>query len=245
MQTAILIQHCQSHHHVNQQARLWPDFRNGLTELGRHQALCIAKRLDDEVDGQPCRVYSSPMRRAAETAEIICEELAMTPQPVHDLHEYLGRFALERTEDGEEWPMDNSNWSLFDWRPFPNAETWREFYGRVAEAMDGVTEQHSDEEIAIFCVHGGTLSNIVVWWLDIPLDVLPERTCFSATPGSLSVLSRNRYGNPIIERLNDRAHLPYDNQRRIMPNRVAGGFSPPAPTPPGMRVRASTNDSHH
>lgn len=73
--------------------------------------------------------------------------------------------------------------------------------------MDGVTEQHPDGGLAIFIVHGGTLSNIIVWWLGIPLDVLPERTCFSATPGSLSILKRNGYGNAVVERLNDRAHL--------------------------------------
>jgi len=132
------------------------------------------------------------MKRAAETAEIISAELDVTPQIVGDLHENNGRFALERSEDGQEWTVDRSNWSLFDWRPFPEGETWREFYTRVAAAMDGVAEQHSDREVAIFSVHGGTLSNIVVWWLGIPLDVLPERTCFSATPGSLSVLKKNR-----------------------------------------------------
>jgi broad specificity phosphatase PhoE len=147
------------------------------------------------------------MRRAAETASIVSEELGVDLQIVHDLHEYCGRFALERTEDGKEWAVDNSNWSLFDWRPIPEAETWREFHARVATAMDGVTERHPDGELAIFIVHGGTLSNIVVWWLGIPLDVLPERTCFSATPGSLSTLNKDEHGNALVERLNDRGHL--------------------------------------
>ena len=167
----------------------------------------MAQRLRDEVDGRLCKLYASPMKCAAETAEIISTELDVTPHTVHDLHENNGRFALERSEDGPEWTIDRSNWSLFDWRPFPEGETWREFYTRVAAAMDGVTEQHPEGELAIFSVPGGTLSNIVVWWLGIPLDVLPERTCFSATPGSLSVLKKNRHGNPAIGQLNDRAHL--------------------------------------
>jgi 2,3-bisphosphoglycerate-dependent phosphoglycerate mutase len=207
LQDAIFVQHCQSHHHVDPQARLWPDYRNGLTEFGQRQAQRVAQRLHDEVDGQPCKLYTSPMRRAAETAEIVSLELDVTPQMVHDLHENNGRFALERSESGPEWTIDRSNWSLFDWRPFPEGETWREFHTRVAAAMDWVAEQHPEGELAIFSVHGGTLSNIVVWWLGIPLEVLPERTCFSATPGSLSVLKKNRHGNPVIERLNDRAHL--------------------------------------
>ncbi len=147
------------------------------------------------------------MKRAAETSEIIGAEIGAIPQIVPDLHEINGRFALERTEDGQEWVVDRSNWSLFDWRPFPEAETWREFYTRVAAAMERVAGRHSDEELAIFSIHGGTLSNIVVWWLGIPLDVLPERTSFSATPGSLSVLNKNQHGNPVIGCLNDRSHL--------------------------------------
>ena len=207
MQTAILVQHCQSHHHVDSRARLWPDVRNGLTELGQRQALCVAERLRDEAAGRTIHLYTSPMRRAAETAEIVAANLGATPETVHNLHEYLGRFALERTEDGEEWPVNDPNGSLFDSRPFPEGETWREFHARVAAAMDAVAERHPESDAAIFCVHGGTLSNIVVWWLGIPLDALPERTCFSASPGSLSILGKSRYGNPVVERLNDRAHL--------------------------------------
>ena len=207
MDLLLLVQHCQSHHHVDPQARLWPDFRNGLTEFGQRQAECVARRLRDEFDGRPCRVYASPMKRASETAEIVSVELGVSPQVVHDLHEYLGRFALERTEDGEDWPIDRSNWSLFDWRPFPEGETWREFYARVAAAMECIAQEHDEDSLPVLVVHGGTLSNIVVWWLGLPLDALPERTCFSASPGSLSVLAKNECGNPVIERLNDRGHL--------------------------------------
>ena len=91
--------------------------------------------------------------------------------------------------------------------PEAAAETWREFHARVVAAMDDVAQQAGDEALSILVVHGGTLSNIVLWWLALPLDALPERTCFAATPGSLSVLETNRFGNHVIERLNDRAHL--------------------------------------
>jgi probable phosphoglycerate mutase len=207
METLYLVQHGQSQHHVNPEARLWPDPRNGLTDLGRDQARRVAVRLSQEVEHQPVPVYTSPMQRAAETAGIIAGTLQTTLQTMHDLHEFNGRFALERTENGGRWPIDKSDWSLFDWRPFPEAETWREFFTRVAEAMDRISTEFEEEPRCICVVHGGTLSNIIVWWLDIPLDDLPERTCFAASPGSLSVLKRNRYGNPVLECLNDRAHL--------------------------------------
>lgn len=208
MDVVYLVQHCQSHHHLDRDARLWPDVRNGLTDLGKRQAERLAERLHGEIGERPVRVYTSPMQRASETAGIIGERLGASPERVYDLHENNGRFAMERTGDGVEWKVeDMTGWSLFDWRPFPEAETWREFYSRVVTAMDGIMQRHDGGAAPVFVVHGGTLSNIVVWWLRLPLDFLPERTCFTASPASLSVLHRNSHGNPVVERLNDRAHL--------------------------------------
>jgi len=163
------------------------------------------------------------MQRAVETATIINGKLEAPLETVHELHEYNGRFALERSEDGQEWTIDRSNWSLFDWRPFPEAETWREFYARVATAMERMAQEHNENGLPVLVVHGGTLSNIVVWWLGLPLDALAERTCFSASPGSVSILNRNQYGKPVIERLNDRAHLATLCQKKPMPNKRIQG----------------------
>ncbi|MHC4715919.1 MAG: histidine phosphatase family protein [Planctomycetota bacterium] len=207
MKTVFLVQHAQSQHHVNRQARLWPDVRNGLTEHGQRQAEALAARLRADIGERPCQVYASPMQRAAETAGIVARQLDVTPVSVHDLHEYNGRFAMERTSDGRERAVDESAWSLFDQRPFPEAETWREFHARVAAAMDELKPRVHDDSLPVLVVHGGTLSNIVLWWLGLPLDALPERTSFAASPGSLSVLETNRFGKPVVERLNDRAHL--------------------------------------
>jgi len=152
MQVVILVQHSQAYHHVLPEAKLWPDIRNGLTSKGQRQAQCAATRLRQEVAGRPCQVYTSAMRRATETAEILARELRVTAQPVPDLHEFNGRFAMERTGNSEEWTIDNSNWSLFDWRPFPEAETWREFHTRVAAAMDRLAGTCSDTTLPILVV---------------------------------------------------------------------------------------------
>ncbi len=207
MKTLVVVQHCQSQHHVNRQADRWPDCRNGLTDQGQRQALCVGERLRVGLAGHSCRIYSSCMQRATETAAIISRCLGTEMRPVGDLHEWNGRFAMERTEDGPEWVVDNRNWSLFDWRPFAQAETWREFCGRTCAAMDRVVQDHPSECVAIVVTHGGTASNIVAWWLRLPLDVLPERTPFAGLPGGISVLAENAFGKPVIRRLNDTAHL--------------------------------------
>ena len=48
------------------------------------------------------------MQRAMETAKRIGTELGVTQQTVSALHEYCGRLAMERTEDGKEWTVDES-----------------------------------------------------------------------------------------------------------------------------------------
>ena len=207
MQAILLVQHCQSHHHVDRAARLWPDRKNGLTDLGRHQAEAVAVRLHRAFVDSPCRIYSSDMQRTVETAKIIAAKFGETSTPFPEFREWNGRFAVERDEDGEEWEIDETNFSLFDWRPFPKAETWREFHARVSARMEKLAKNHIPEQIPILVVHGGTLSNIVTCWLSLELDSLPERTPFSATPGSITILLKNRHGNPLIERLNDRTHL--------------------------------------
>ena len=207
MKKLILIQHCQSSHHVDPKARLWPDRLNGLTKLGQRQAQCVAVRLCELVGEQRCQIYASAMQRAVETAEIVGSELNAEPLVVRGLHEFNGRFAMEREGNGQEWIVNHSNWSLFDWRPFPEAETWREFHARVCRAMEQIEESQDAECLPVVVLHGGSLSNAVVWWLRLPLDVLPERTPFAASAGSISVLQKNDFGNPVVERLNDTIHL--------------------------------------
>jgi len=210
MKSLFLIQHCQSHHHVNHEAKFWPDVRNGLTDLGQRQAELVAARLREMIGDSPSRIYTSKMQRSVETAEILGHEFGVDPQAIDGLHENNGHFAMERNENGEGWQIDRSNWSLFDWRPFPEAETWREFHARVCAAMNEIEDMHPDGAIPIVVLHGGSLSNAVVWWLRLELDAMPERTCFAAQPASISVLAKTKFGNPVIERLNDTSHLPED-----------------------------------
>lgn len=210
MKQIILVQHCQSHHHVNRDARLWPDFKNGLTDFGIRQAESIASRLCATFESETIHLYSSDMRRATETADQISNQFQIDTTIVPELRECNGRFAVERKENGEEWKIDKSNWSLFDWRPFEGAETWREFHQRVIEGMERIDSEVPKDDVAILVVHGGSLNNVVVWWLGLELDHLNERTPFSALPASITILNKNREGKNSLIRLGDIAHLYAD-----------------------------------
>ena len=206
MNRLILIQHCQSEHHVNGLCGGWTD--TPLTELGRSQAAAIAARLANDLVDTPCRLYSSDLKRAAETAEILGRELDLVPQFMPGLRECNGGSATGKTR---QWARENTSpdlaQCLFDCHPWPDAESWREFYSRVASCMARLSDEHDEELLPIIVTHGGALLNIVVWWLGIPLDDLPERTPFTASPGSISILKANRPHSIAIERLNDVSHL--------------------------------------
>ena len=205
MKSLILIQHCQSEHHVNNMTGGWTD--TPLTELGRRQANCLGTRLKNEIGQIPCRIYSSDLKRAFQTAEIVGEALGIVPISVPGLREFNAGIATGKTEEWAAQHVNKENWSLFDWRGFPGGETWREFYSRASNCMADLVKTHDEEYLPILVTHGGTTSCIVAWWLGLELDVLPERTPFTGVPASISVLRRNQHGNHVIERLNDQVHL--------------------------------------
>lgn len=92
---------------------------------------------------------------------------------------------------------------LCDWRPYPQAETWREFHARVAGCMERLT---LDPTPLLLVTHGGTIIRIVSWWLGLETE-LWTRVAFGIAPASLSVLRINRWQEHTLERLNDTAHL--------------------------------------
>jgi probable phosphoglycerate mutase len=93
---------------------------------------------------------------------------------------------------------------LGDWQPYPEAETWGQFYWRVANAMDRLIEKQ--DGLLLLMTHGGTLVNIVIWWLQLRNEMFPKMS-FGAHPASISVLRVNQWGEHMLERLNDTAHL--------------------------------------
>ena len=204
MNRIILIQHCQSEHHVNGMTGGWTD--TPLTDLGRSQAAAIAARLKRDLADTPCQLYSSDLKRAAQTAEVVGQELGLTVQSVPDLREFNTGIAAGMTRQEaamHEAPMPEGGPGI-DRRPFDGSETWREFYARTSACMDRLRKDFMG--LPIIVSHGGTQQNIIAWWLKLLADMLGE-VSFIATPGSISVLGVSKWNERAIERLNDRSHL--------------------------------------
>ncbi len=202
MSSLILIRHGQSEHHVNGMTGGWTD--TGLTELGRRQAACLGARLKREIEGMPCRMVTSDLKRAFQTAQIVGKEIGGTPEPVPELREFNNGIAAGMTQEEAKFYFREPTEPLHDWQPYPQADTWRRFYSRVSDTMDRLSG-HRDG-LLLLIAHAGTISNVVAWWLRLEIEML-SKVSFGASPTSISVLDVNQWGEHTIERLNDTAHL--------------------------------------
>jgi len=173
----------------------WTD--TALSDLGRRQAAAVAARLKDEIAGLPCRLASSSLKRAAQTADAIAEALGIDPAGIDraaDLREYNDGKAQGGTLE-----------ALRGTAPDGAAESWQTFYDRVAACMERLTA--GEDRLLVVVSHYGAMINIVTWWLGVGLAYGDARVSFDAQLACITVLRENRQGRHTIERLNDLAHL--------------------------------------
>ena len=109
-----------------------------LNARGRAQALALAGRLRDE---RPQRLYTSPPRRARETAAIVGAELALEPEPVEALREIS--FGVW---EGCSWEEIQRRWPReFAWcegdrlrRSPPGGESYGQLMERALPAVEAI-----------------------------------------------------------------------------------------------------------
>lgn len=203
MREIIIVQHCQSEHHINNMSGGWTD--TPLTDLGKLQAEQIGLKLNKLINKEYV-LYTSDLLRAKQTAEIICRHLNLKLIEDIDLREINTGIAAGKTKD---WAREHrnprtSNIFEIDYREYQDGETWREFYERVSNCMDRLF--NSNERNLIIVTHGGTLGYIIAWWLNFQLEMLVQ-SYFTASVGSISILQTNLYQQHVLTTLNDTSHL--------------------------------------
>ncbi|KTD85762.1 histidine phosphatase family protein [Paenibacillus etheri] len=202
----IIIQHCQSEHHINNMSGGWTD--TPLTDLGRKQADLIGLSLLKKINHEEYVLYSSDLLRAKQTAEIIGMQLSLKVIENSDLREINTGIAAGKTKD---WARENRNprkGSEFDldYQEYQDGETWRQFYSRVSSCMERIYAEESKDLIIV--THGGTLGYIIAWWMNFQPEML-RKSYFSASVGSISILNQNGFQQNALSVLNDTSHL-YD-----------------------------------
>jgi probable phosphoglycerate mutase len=135
------------------------DLPHALTALGRQQSLQLADDLRDEGISA---LYCSPILRARETANLVGEQLHLTPVTVDGLREPdLG--IIEGRGDDEAWRIHNElgqRWLLegeHDLR-LEGGESFNEIRRRFTAFIDELIARHGNTNDAVLCVaHGSVL----------------------------------------------------------------------------------------
>ena len=124
-----------------------------LSDLGKTQARIVAERLRSE---PMSALYTSDLRRAGETAEIIGGALDLQPQPEPRLRELdVGAWSgLTRDEIAERYPEQLRAWRKHEEVRPGGGETFGEMRQRAVAALEEIVAAHTGETICLVTHHG-------------------------------------------------------------------------------------------
>ena len=133
-----------------------------LTDLGRAQAAKLGERFATE-GYRPSHIYSSPLSRTLQTAQIASSAWDIPIVQVDDLMETdIGVFTGKTWQEIEEQMPEiarefsvNRNLELID-----GAETYTQRTDRAQRVVDLLTGEHTDDDSVLVFTHGGIISHI-------------------------------------------------------------------------------------
>lgn len=198
----VLVRHGEAEHLVSDLTGGWSDTL--LTELGHRQARAAAEYLQTLIGEQEAEILSSDLMRAVQTAQPYSELTGVKIETHVELREINNGVASGRRKSEVEHLYIKPCEPILDWRPYPEAESWGEFYKRVSLFMDQLIQDH--KKVKVIFTHGGTLHQIASWWLSLEPEHM-TKAAFGAAPTGITVLTKSIFNEHTIDRLNDTSHL--------------------------------------
>lgn len=201
MKTIITIQHTQSVHHTNGMVGSWTDW--DLSELGIRQAKQIGEKLKTELSGRKLVMYSSDLKRAKQTAQLVGDCLGISPVLRAELRERnLGRCCGKSVA----WLRENMEQQerTVDDRLFSDAESRRDEWNRLKPFFDEI--MGNDEENILIVSHGDLLSVFNAMFLGLEVEGLNRCELFGLA-GGVSFLIENDGGKRFIKKLSDMSYM--------------------------------------
>jgi probable phosphoglycerate mutase len=180
MITLYVISHTEASHHLDNLVGGW--FDSELTEKGLADAETMAQRLSSEASVD-C-IYSSDLARAHSTAQTIAKVCHAPIELTHALREMSFGEAEGKPQswlDERIQPEDGEN--RMDHRIVSNAETKREFAGRIYNYLESL----SLPETAVISTHAFAATFVIAWWIRMPLESLGYVN-FGIKPGKITKL---------------------------------------------------------
>jgi broad specificity phosphatase PhoE len=162
----------------------------GLTELGQRQAHALASWLAEEpIDA----IYTSPLRRARETAAPLATKLGMDERVEPALAEY--------DADANSYVPIEELQASGDLRWMELPDDVAGFQAQVVEGVERLVREHPSSTVALVC-HGGVINVYLAWVLrtEHTLFFLPQYT-------SISRVLAAGAGQRSVQTVNETAHL--------------------------------------
>ena len=155
-----------------------------LNETGRVQALTLAAAIEGQLFGA---VYTSPLRRAHETAVILGAQLGLEPVPDAALKEVdVGSWSgLTRTQVEEHFAAGYARWLEYG-HGWDDGETYDELGARVVSGLIEIAARHDGADV-LAVTHGGPIRSALA---------AAERVSFDEARRSIHVI-----GNCAVVRL--------------------------------------------
>jgi probable phosphoglycerate mutase len=169
-----------------------------LNENGRQQATAAAERLAP----LPIKaIYSSPVLRCRETADVIAETQGL---PVN-LLDPLGEVRYGEWEGKKISKLaKKKEWFAVQFFPsrmqFPGGDTLRGVQTRGVEALEALALTHDDKDMIVVVSHADLIKLVLAYYLGVHIDLF-QRIIIS--PASVSMVHLSGNGVVRVGRIND------------------------------------------
>ena len=170
-----------------------------LSVEGHDQSARLASYLATEsIDA----IYSSPMKRAVQTAEPLAQTTGRPISIVDDVAEY-DRLSNEYIPIEELRAANDERWQKLltgEWQS--DSDTLESFRNRVISSLEQLISQHASQRIVVTC-HGGVINQ----YLAHILGIATERGFFYPQYTSIHRVVASQNGLRSVGSLNEIAHL--------------------------------------
>ncbi|MCK0112995.1 histidine phosphatase family protein [Ornithinimicrobium sp. F0845] len=207
MRNIYVVTHPEATHHVEGVVGGWYD--SELTKRGRQHAGAIAEAVRELVPTDArTELFSSDLRRTAQTAEAISRVLGVEPVLLPDLREKSYGEAGGRPQawlDERFVPPPALGERMSHDEGIPGGETKLELATRIYRAMEEITARECEHQVVV--THGGALTFVIAAWIRMPLDAAGY-AAFRSTSGGITHLREDDFfHNRQVVMLNSVDHL--------------------------------------
>lgn len=205
MKDLFVVTHTQSVHHVENKVGGWYD--TDLTPRGREDAKATAGRLAELIGHDDIEIFSSDLKRAAQTAQAIGKRFGKAVAETSALREISYGIAGGKPQawlDARYTPAPDDNRLDHD-GGIEGAESRRDVAKRVYPCVTEIIARPCATQVIV--THGFALSIVVSAWMKVPIEACGF-IAFPAASGSITHLRQDDFfRNRAVAALADTSHL--------------------------------------